>query len=83
MASRGPAGTHLSAPNRKAIISFATPKPNEVVSHQGGGKLTKAKDTLMRTFGSSWKKASINGKVVSITKNMWRVEWSIGGVGIT
>ena len=47
------------------------------------GSLTKAKDTLMRTFGSSWKEASINGKVVSITKNTWRVEWSIGGVGIT
>ena len=82
MASRGPAGTHLSAPNRKASVSFATPKPNEVVSRQGG-QLMKAKDTLMRTFGSSWKEASINGKVVSITKNTWRVEWSIGGVGIT
>ena len=68
MASRGPAGTHLSVPNRKASISFATPKPNEVVSRQGG-QLTKAKDTLMRTFASSWKEASINGKVVSITKN--------------
>ena len=52
MASRGPAGTHLSAPNRKASVSFATPKPNEVVSRQGG-QLMKAKDTLMRTFGSS------------------------------
>ena len=68
MASRGPAGTHLSAPNRKASTSFATPKPNEVVSGQGG-QLTKAKDTLRRTFASSWKEASINGKVVSITKN--------------
>ena len=67
MASRGPAGTHLSAPNRNASISFATPKPNEVVSRQGG-QLTKAKDTLMRTFGSSWKEAIINGEVVSITK---------------
>eukprot|EP00731_Ephydatia_muelleri_P003724 Em0001g3724a len=37
----------------------------------------------MRTFGSSWKEASINGKVVSITRNTWRVEWSIGDVGIT
>ena len=82
MASRGPAGTHLSVPNIKASVSFATPKPNEVVSRQGG-QLTKAKDTLMRTFGSSWKEASVNGKVVSITKNTWRVEWSIGGVGIT
>ena len=64
MVSRGPAGTHLSAPNRKASILFATPKPNEVVSRQGG-QLTKAKDTLMRTFGSSWKEASINGKVAT------------------
>ena len=82
MASRGPAGTQLSTPKRKASISFATPKPNNVVSRQGG-QLMKAKDTLMRTFGSSWKEVSINGKVVSITKNTWRVEWSIGGVGIT
>ncbi|KAL5503193.1 hypothetical protein EMCRGX_G010106 [Ephydatia muelleri] len=42
--------------NIKASVSFATPKPNEVVSRQGG-QLTKAKDTLMRTFGSSWKEA--------------------------
>ena len=46
MASRGPAGTHLSAPNRKASISFATPKPNEVVSRQGG-QLTNIKGTFM------------------------------------
>ena len=37
----------------------------------------------MRTFGSNWKEASINGKVVSITKNTWRVEWCIGRVGVT
>ena len=48
-----------------------------MVSRQGG-QLTKAKDTIMCTFGSSWKEASVNGKVVSIIKNTWRVEWSIG-----
>ena len=37
----------------------------------------------MCTFGLNWKEAGVNGKVVSITKNTWRVEWSIGGVGIT
>ena len=52
-----------------------------MVSRQGG-QLTKAIGTLMHTFGSSWKEASVNGKVVSITKNTWRVERSIG-VGIT
>ena len=45
--------------------------------------VNKGKDTLMCTFGSSWKEANVNGKVVSITRNMWRVEWSIDGVGIT
>ena len=71
MASRGPAGTHLSAPNRKASVSFATPKPNEVVSRQGG-QLMKAKDTLMRTFGSSWKEASKVAKWFPSQKT-WRV----------
>ena len=78
MASRGPAGTHLSAPNRKASISFAAPKPNEVVSRQGG-QLTKANNTLIwfeleRTY-YKWQSGFHHKKHVA--------SWSIGGVGIT
>ena len=34
----------------------------------------KAKDALMRTFGS---KSSVKGKVISVAKTKWRVEWTI------
>ena len=37
----------------------------------------------MRTFGSSWKEACVNGRVVSIAKNVWRVEWSISSAVTT
>eukprot|EP00731_Ephydatia_muelleri_P037075 Em0391g4a len=77
MASRGAAGTQLSAPKGTRTSSYSTPKLHDEVTRQGR-QLTKAKDALMRTFGSGWMESSVKGKVISVAKTKWRVEWTIG-----
>ena len=77
MASRGAAGTQLSAPKGTSTSSYSTPKLHDEVTRQGR-QLTKAKDALMRTFGSGWMESSVKGKVISVAKTKWRVEWTIG-----
>ena len=77
MASRGAAGTQLSAPKGTRTSSYSTPKLHDEVTQQGR-QLTKAKDALMRTFGSGWMESSVKGKVISVAKTKWRVEWTIG-----
>ena len=77
MASRGAAGTQLSAPKKTTAVMYPTPKLHDEVSRQGRF-LTKAKDVLMRTFGSHWKESNVTGKVICVTKTSWRVEWTGG-----
>ena len=68
MASRGAAGTQLSAPKGNNTLPYPTPKLHDEVS-QPGRQLTLANDTLMHTFGSGWMESSLTGKVLSVTKN--------------
>ena len=77
MTSRGAAGTQLSAPKETSTSSYSTPKLHDEVTRQGR-QFTKAKDALMRTFGSGWMESSVKGKVISVAKTKWRVEWTIG-----
>ena len=77
MASHGTPGSRLAPCRSQPSSSVALPKIGARVSASGAN--LRLKDTLMRTFGTAWKQARIEGVVVEKPKkNCRRVKWTIG-----
>ena len=71
-------GSRLSVPPSTGRDNASLPELGAKV-HAKGAKL-RVKDALMRTFGTGWKNADVEGEVIAKPrKNTRRVRWNIGG----
>ena len=77
MASNGTPGSRLGPHRSQPSASVDLPEIGTRVSVSGAN--LRLKDTLMHTFGATWKQARIEGVVVEKPKkNCRRVKWTIG-----
>eukprot|EP00731_Ephydatia_muelleri_P010048 Em0005g634a len=77
MASNGTPGSRLGPHRSRPSASVDLPEIGTRVSVRGAN--LRLKDSLMRTFGATWKQARIEGVVVEKPKkNCRRVKWTIG-----